>query len=242
MKAKWTVMLLLTGLLWPGHMHAQRDGLGSWNILHVRYVGGERWNAFVEAQLRSLRFYDDFHYHEVKGALEWRTRQGPRLALGAGKYDTYREGGDFVRPKNSDEVRVWPQLILVQQVGRFKVEQRYRMEARFLASGYRNRFRYRLGVSYPFGRESGGERPWAVGASNEIFFTDREPYFERNRLLFHINRRLTPAVSAQVGYLHQFDYRINDETGRDFLVLGFYFDLKREGNAKGGDAPGSNGD
>jgi hypothetical protein len=25
--------------------------------------------------------------------------------------------------------------------------------------------------------------------------------------------------------LHQFDYKINDETGRDFLVLGLFFDL-----------------
>jgi hypothetical protein len=31
-----------------------------------------------------------------------------------------------------------------------------------------------------------------------------------------------------VGYLHQFDYRINDETGRDFFVMGFYFELFRK--------------
>jgi hypothetical protein len=29
-----------------------------------------------------------------------------------------------------------------------------------------------------------------------------------------------------LGYLHQFDYKINDETGRDFLQIGCYFDLK----------------
>jgi len=242
MRAGCTRLLLMAVLLQPALLGAQDNGLGSWNIVQARYKASERWTVFAEAQLRSLRFYDDFHYHEVKGGAEWRTRHGLRLALGVGKYDTYREGGDFVRPKKSDEVRLWPQLILVQQVGRFKVEQRYRMEARFQASGYRNRFRYRLGLLLPLGPVADGERPWAVGASNEIFFTDREPYFERNRLLFHINRRLTPAISAQVGYLHQFDYRINDETGRDFLVLGFYFDLRREGDAKGGDAPASNGD
>ena len=35
-------------------------------------------------------------------------------------------------------------------------------------------------------------------------------------------RRLT---CSQVGYLKQFDYKINDETGRDFLVIGLYFEL-----------------
>jgi hypothetical protein len=29
----------------------------------------------------------------------------------------------------------------------------------------------------------------------------------------------------QVGYIKQFDYKINDETGRDFLVVGLYFEL-----------------
>jgi hypothetical protein len=24
-----------------------------------------------------------------------------------------------------------------------------------------------------------------------------------------------------MGYLHQFDYKINDETGRDFIVIGY---------------------
>jgi hypothetical protein len=27
------------------------------------------------------------------------------------------------------------------------------------------------------------------------------------------------------GHLKQFDYKINDETGRDFLVVGLYFEL-----------------
>jgi hypothetical protein len=30
--------------------------------------------------------------------------------------------------------------------------------------------------------------------------------------------------------LHQFDYRINDETGRDFLVVGLYFELYKRKN------------
>ncbi|MFM9028913.1 MAG: DUF2490 domain-containing protein, partial [Bacteroidota bacterium] len=74
------------------------------------------------------------------------------LTLGAGSYQTYREGGNFELPKNNDEFRLWPQLQLVQEIGRFKIEQRYRAELRWTSNGYRNRFRYRLGVLYPFGK------------------------------------------------------------------------------------------
>jgi hypothetical protein len=52
----------------------------------------------------------------------------------------YKEGGDFVLPKNNDEIRLWPQLLLTQQLGKFIVEQRGRVEMRFTKSGYRNRF------------------------------------------------------------------------------------------------------
>ena len=99
---------------------------------------------------------------------------------------------------------------------------------RFTSNGYRNRFRYRLGLSYPFGADKKGYKPFQLNGSNELFFTDKEPYFERNRLLFSLNYKTSRATSLQLGYLHQFDYRINDETGRDFLVLGLFLEFSRK--------------
>jgi hypothetical protein len=152
--------------------------------------------------------------------------------LGAGSYQTYKEGGDFVLPKNNDEFRIWPQVILFQSVDKFNIEQRYRAELRWTSNGYRNRFRYRLGVSYPFGKEKNAYKPFQISVSNEIFFTDNEPYFERNRLLFAFNYKPSKTTTIQIGYLHQFDYKINDETGRDFLIIGFYYDIFRKSTSK----------
>lgn len=204
---------------------AQQDGLGSWNILNIKYTISPKWSVFGEAQLRSLRFYDDFHYHEYKGGFSYKALPNLTLSLGAGDYDTYREGGNFVTPKNNDEFRVWPQAVLTQSLKRIKIEQRYRAEFRFTSNGYRNRFRYRLGLYYPFGKDAASENPFQLGFSNEIFFTDREPYFERNRALLSVGYKVSKYVSVQLGYLHQFDYRINDETGRDFLLVGLYAEL-----------------
>jgi excinuclease ABC subunit B len=69
-----------------------------------------------------------------------------------------------------------------------------------------------------------------AGISNELFFTNREPYFERNRILMGLNYKYSKNLMLQLGYLHQFDYRINDETGRDFLVVGLYFELYKRKN------------
>ena len=211
---------------------AQTSDLGSWNILNLKYTHTEKLSFFGEAQLRSLKFYDHFHYYEYKGGINYKVYKNVNLTLGAGSYQTYKEGGDFVLPKNNDEFRIWPQFILFQSVGELKIEQRYRAELRWTSNGYRNRFRYRLGASYPFGKERNEYKPYQINASNELFFTDKEPYFERNRLLFAFNYKPSKSTTLQIGYLHQFDYKINDETGRDFLVVGFYYDIFRKTSSK----------
>lgn len=204
---------------------AQNFDLGSWNILNIKYNQNEKWSFFGEAQLRSLKFYNNFHYYEYKGGINLKVHKNVKLTLGAGSYQTYNEGGNFVLPKNNNEFRLWPQAVLFQSLGNFKIEQRYRSELRFTSNGYRNRFRYRLGVSYPFGKEQDNYKPFQISASNELFFTNTEPYFERNRMLVTLNYKPSKATTLQIGYLLQFDYKINDETGRDFLQLGYFIEI-----------------
>jgi hypothetical protein len=207
---------------------AQSSDLGSWNVLNLKYTFNDKMSVFGEGQLRSLKFYDDFHYYEYKGGFDYKALKNLKLTLGAGSYQTYKEGGNFVTPKNNNEFRIWPQVILSQKLGAFTVEQRYRAEFRYTSNGYRNRYRYRLGLSYPFGKESKGFKPFQVSASNELFFTNEEPYFERNRVLLACNYKPSKATTIQIGYLHQFDYKINDETGRDFLQIGYYIEIFRK--------------
>ncbi len=207
---------------------AQNLDLGSWNILNLKYNLNDKLSFFGEAQLRSLKFYDNFHYHEVKGGVDYKVYKNVKLILGFGSYQTYKEGGNFVLPKNNDEFRIWPQVVFFQSIWNLKIEQRYRAELRFTSNGYRNRFRYRFGLSYPFGKEKKDFKPFQLSASNELFFTNKEPYFERNRISFAFNFKPSKAVALQVGYLHQFDYKIYDETGRDFLQIGCFIELFRK--------------
>jgi len=207
---------------------AQNSDLGSWNVLNLKYTINNKWSVFGETQLRSLKFYNNFHYYEYKGGVNYKVHKNATLSLGAGSYQTYKEDGNFVLPKNNDEFRIWPQIIIFQSLGKINIEQRYRAELRFTSNGYRNRFRYRLGLSYPFGKERNNFKPFQISASNELFLTDKEPYFERNRMLVAFNYKPSKSTTLQLGYLHQFDYKINDETGRDFLQIGFFIEIFRK--------------
>lgn len=227
-----TLLLIIILLLKINTTVAQSFDLGSWNILNLKYNYSKKLSFFGEAQLRSLKFYSNFHYYEYKGGINFKVHDNVKLTMGSGSYQTYKENGNFVLPKNNNEIRIWPQLIFFQSIGKLKIEQRYRAELRFTSNGYRNRFRYRLGVSYPFGKEKNEYKPFQISVSDEIFFTDNEPYFERNRLLFAFNYKASKLATLQIGYLHQFDYKINDETGRDFLVIGFYYDIFKKSTSK----------
>lgn len=209
-------------------LKSQNSNLGSWNIINVKYSFNAHWSAFIEGQLRSLKFYDHFHYYEYKGGISYKAANNVNYTLGAGSYQTYREGGTFVTPKNNDEFRLWPQIVLSQSLGKIKIEQRYRAEIRFTSNGYKNRFRYRIAALYAFGQDKNGYRPFQISASNELFFTNNEPYFERNRLQLALTFKISKNNSIQLGYLNQFDYKINDETGKKFLQIGYYIELSRK--------------
>lgn len=203
-----------------------RDYLGTWNILNVRFHLNEKWSMFGEAQVRSLRTYHHFHYHEVKGALEYKLNSFFSFALGTGDYQTYRRGGNFVEPKQNDEIRTWQQITISQKLDRLRFEHRYRAEQRFQVTGLRNRFRYRASMIIPIRNHSVMPQTWYVNFSDEIFFTDVPPYFERNRLFVGFGHKFTSIFAMQMGLLYQFDYRLTDETGYNFFQISALFDLK----------------
>ena len=218
-------LMLLVIILISNKITAQTNGLGSWNIFNLKYTVNEKWSFFSEAQLRSLKFYQNFHYYEYKVAVNYKIQKNLMFTLGAGKYQTYKEGGNFVLPKNNDEFRIWPQLVINQSIGLFNIEQRYRTELRFTSNGFRNRYRYRLGLSVPFGKERKLYKPYQLSVSNEIFFTNTEPYFERDRLVLSFNYKPSKSTTIQIGYIHQFDYKINDETGSNFFQIAYFIEL-----------------
>ena len=199
--------------------------LGTWNLINLQQQLNKKWTAFGEVQLRSLRLYNEFHYYEYKGGMSYNFNRQVAAQVGLGNYDTYRPGGNFKTPMLNDEFRTWVQLRIKHELGRFQMEHRYRAEQRWTQDGYRNRFRYRTQVLLPFRNKTGKENGWYTVAWNEIFFTNLPPYFERNRVFAGAGHEFSNHLTVQAGYLYQFDYRLTDEIGRDFLQLSLQYQL-----------------
>lgn len=206
-----------------------QNNLGTWNVTNVNLKVNEKWNVFVEAQLRSLSFYDEFHYYEYKGGLTYKIDKNFSATTGVGSYNTYSEGSDFGLPMQNKEIRSWVQINMKNPLELMTFEHRYRSEQRFTSNGYRNRFRYRLAATIPLNSKKIETKTLYALIWNEIFCTNNEPFFERNRLFIGGGYELSKSLSFQLGYIYQFDYKINDETGRDFLniALLYNFDLTK---------------
>jgi len=206
-------------------LNAQNAKLGTWSILNVKYHATKRINLIGEGQLRSLKFYDHFHYYEYKAAINYLFSKSLQLTIGSGSYQTFAEGGNFVVPKNNDEFRLWPQASLFQDFSNVKLEHRYRYELRWTSNGFRNRYRLRFGISYPFLKSKTNRKLYTISVNNELFFTNQAAYFERNRMQVLLNYKPIETLALQFGFVHQFDYKINDETGRESFIIGLSLDI-----------------
>lgn len=228
------LLIISTSLFSSIQSLTAQTSLGSWNIITVKMPLRQKWALFGEAQIRSLKFYSNFHYYEYKAGVQYKLHKQLSVAIGVGNFDTYASGDNFKTPMVNDETRTWMQLTMNQPLQRLKIEHRYRAEQRWTSNGFRNRFRYRLGITLPIQKQIAEPTGFYAYAWNELFFTNSAPYFERNRVSVGMGHTFRTPFSVQLGWVNQFDYRINDETGRDFLQVSLLFDirLKKSSNEK----------
>ncbi|MGB4848126.1 MAG: DUF2490 domain-containing protein [Saprospiraceae bacterium] len=221
---KCKLSLLIIILISVTTVHAQRP-LGSWNILNIKLNINAKWGIWTEGQLRSIEFYDQFYYYEAKGGIFYNLKDHLSLTAGIGHYTTYTLGGNFVQPLATVETRTWLQLIMEQKWDRIYFEHRYRVEQRHLNTGYRNRFRYRLNAVIPINHKEVSPATFYAYLGDEIFFTDKAPFYERNRFYTGLGFKISPEIALQSGYIRQYDYKLTSTTSRDFLQVALFLNF-----------------
>lgn len=217
-------ILLLTAELSFG----QKSHFGSWNVINTRVTLAPRWEAFNEMQLRSQSFYADHFYHEIKGGISYFLNKNFSVLMGVGKYHTYSDPGSFTKPVTGNETRFWQQLTMNNYLKKVKFEHRYRVEQRWFKTGYRNRFRYRLNAMVPIDKKKSGKT--YVAAFNEVFLTNTEPHYERNRFFVGFGYKFNSWVSLQPGYVYQYDFRDDEGNGKHFFQLTLNIDIDGDKN------------
>ena len=191
--------------------------LGSWNVIDVRKNPDKKINYQLEVQLRSLKFYSNFHYNELNFTTNYQYDNNLVLSVLLGKHNTYTEGGDYLKPLITDEFRQSIQAATTQKFGPFVLDNRYRIEQRYFFTT--EKFNYRM--RYRFGLQTNIAKNVKAQFSNEFFLAigGTNSTFEKNRFLFGIRNMISKKYELQINYLNQIDNRKNDESGSNFLQV-----------------------
>ena len=189
---------------------AQTDGLGTWNVVSAKLTFNKQWSVFAEAQARSQKVIHDFNYYEYKAGIGYNFPKTVSALFALGHYVTFQPDGDFKQPAVNDEFRIWEQFVLTNNIGRIKLEHRYRIEQRFTSNaGYRNRFRYRINALLPLNNKEIKSKTWYTSLFNEIFVTNEGPYFEQNRIFLGAGYQFNNRVTVLAGLLNRFDQSLS---------------------------------
>jgi len=211
MNFKLTVIILLAST----HLLAQE--IGSWNVLDVRKNTDKVISYQLEVQLRSLKFYHNFHYNEINFTANYKYNDNLVLSVLMGKHNTFSDGGDFMKPIVTDEFRQSLQAATVQRFGFISLDNRYRIEQRYFID--RNSVAYRM--RYRFGLQASVSKSIKAQFSNEFFLAigGSNSTFEKNRFLIGLKNIVNRRYEIQLNFLNQIDNRKNDESGSNFIQL-----------------------
>ncbi len=228
MKLKITIIVLLISKF----AFAQNKGLGTWHVVNAQLSLSQKWEVFTELQTRSNSFFDDFFYYELKGGLSYSINSNFSFLAGAGRYATYAGNGNFAKPFDSEEFRIWQQVTMNQYLERLKIEHRYRAEQKWMSGGYRNRFRYRLNMMLPLNNAKLVPGTFYLNVYDEIFLNNKAPHFERNRFFAGAGYILTPVTTVQAGYVNQYNYSLSKRGAKNFLQFSLMLQLEYDDDAE----------
>jgi hypothetical protein len=205
------------------------DKTGSWGLITVVLPGSvdHRWGGYTELQTRTNEMlYKQFYYYEVKGGVSYNFTNSFSALLGTGRYTTYNykdvDAGPTVK-----ENRLWEQFTLLEYLDRIKLENRVRIEQRWLNGDYRNRFRYRLNALVPINHPKFVANTAFVSVFDEVFFNNKAPNFERNRISATAGYQFTKAISLQVGWMNQYNNLPASTNDKNNMMAVFMYTIQR---------------
>ncbi|MEZ5043142.1 MAG: DUF2490 domain-containing protein [Saprospiraceae bacterium] len=191
----------------------------SWWMYFGNHRLSDKIGLHTEYQFRRSDFAANWQQSLMRVGLDYYLPNNAMLTAGYGWIESFPYGEQPIDLQFTEH-RIWEQLILKQNIGRFYFHHRYRLEQRFLENvslneanekiidgfRFRQRGRYRFLVSVPITKKK--------IENNTLFFATYEEVFlgfgkgiaknilDQNRLYFALGWQFNKAVNLQLGYLN----------------------------------------
>ncbi|WP_341838373.1 DUF2490 domain-containing protein [Chitinophaga pollutisoli] len=189
-------------------------------------IPDSKFSVHFDGQLRSSDNWESLQTYIVRPGINFHARKNIILTAGYANVGNRTFGSMF------SEHRIWEQLIVTHNIGKFMpFQHRVRVEQRFIPvvqalNGYEpekvesnvsHRVRYFVRGLLPFSGEAGFKQGFFGAVQNEIFinFANTEyansHAFDQNRAYGAIGYRFSSKFDLEAGYLHHYTMRFNGQ-------------------------------
>jgi hypothetical protein len=235
MKAcRWTILGVLM-LLLMGHSPSAlarqntEDDLQQWTVVTFKADLPHKLRLYAEVQPRLGHNIQGVDRLLLRPAIGYQLTPAISLWQGYAWTPTFLDGNGNAH--FNDEHRIFQQVLIENKWDRLKLTNRTRLEERFI-EGARDtavRARHMTRLAYAFDHD----KKWSLVGYDELFWnlndTQKGPQsgFDQNRSFLGVNRKLTPNLDVEAGYLLDFVNRAipKPDKANHALLIGVNYHL-----------------
>jgi hypothetical protein len=203
MNSRMLKISLMICLLLPVSVFSQKSNLGAWYMYWGNQKINDKLNFLNEVQYRNYNLGGDMEQLLFRTGLGYNVGKKSNILLGYAHIASESYTGATDKKVKSSENRIFQQLILNQQEGRFFISHRYRFEERFLGSVFKMRVRYNLSLNIPLNKAELTDKTLYFWAFNEIFINTLSPFFDRDRIGGGLGYFIHPGFKIEIGLMEQ---------------------------------------
>lgn len=187
----------------------------------------KKWSIHTEYQFRRANFITDWQQSLARFGLNYHFTDQVIFTIGYAQAQTFTYGDFPIARKDQfgdnqsfPEHRIYQDILLKNNTGRFEISHRFKLEQRFLGNSYDGkndriagkwnfvvRFRYRVRIAMPLQGNTIDDNEFYVHAFDEILIGAGENVknniFDQNRLNIGIGYKLNKNCRFELGYLSQ---------------------------------------
>jgi hypothetical protein len=225
--------LLIIGFVFSTGASAQTTQENSgWLAWFNSYRFSKHFGLHFDAQVRSADNWEYVKNVLIRPGITYHFNAKNNVTLGYAYIGSFNQ---LPEPsKNSlTESRIWEQYIYVAKLGRASLQNRLRLEQRFIEQQTDNvfaqRLRYFVRAVIPLTKpEKTFNKGLFVAVQNEIFFNvqnkevTNNSVFDQNRAYGAIGYRLNRKMDIETGYMNQYTNGLSKDVSNNIIQLAIY--------------------
>jgi len=225
--------LLLIGSIISMRAFAQtvQENTG-WFAWFNSYKLSKHWSFYFDGQIRSADNWNNIRNIIFRPGITYVINAKNSVTAGYAFVPTYTR---LAAPSKSTliENRIWEQYIYSTKFGQVSLQNRFRLEQRFIERQTENvfgqRLRYFVRTIIPLKKQTNTfDKGLFVAIQNEIFFNVQNKekfnnsFFDQNRAYGALGYRIAPKIDVESGYMNQYIKGTTTNTSNNIIQLAVY--------------------